>query len=55
MAGDLVGAKKLGMKTVLVLSGKIKDADEVIPTLAEEEQPDMVCADMAEVLERIEL
>ena len=55
MLGDLVGAKRLGMRTVLVLSGKIKNANEVIPTLNESEKPDMICEDMAEVLKRIEL
>ena len=28
--GDLLGAKKLGMKTILVLSGKCRDASEVL-------------------------
>ena len=28
--GDLVGAKKLGMKTILVLSGKVQSEDEVL-------------------------
>jgi NagD protein len=40
--GDLIGAKKLGMKTVFVLSGKYKKADEIIPTLREDEQPDEI-------------
>lgn len=51
MMGDLVGAKKLGMKAVLVLSGKIKDANEVIPTLKEEEKPEYICKNMSEVLQ----
>jgi NagD protein len=50
MMGDLLGAKKLGMKAVLVLSGKIKDANEVLPTLKQEEKPDNICKDMSEVL-----
>ena len=28
--GDLLGAKKLGMKTILVLSGKCRDVSEVL-------------------------
>lgn len=51
MMGDLVGAKKLGMKAILVLSGKIKDANEVIPTLKEEEKPEYICKNMREVLQ----
>lgn len=51
MMGDLVGAKKLGMKTALVLSGKIKDAQEVLPTLNPEEKPEHICANMNEILE----
>lgn len=51
MTGDLVGAKKLGMKAVLVLSGKIKDANEVLPTLEENQKPEHICKDMSEVLQ----
>ena len=51
MMGDLVGAKKLGMKAALVLSGKVKLASEVIPTLKEEEKPEFICKDMSEILE----
>ncbi|AXH13909.1 HAD-IIA family hydrolase [Malaciobacter mytili] len=50
MMGDLVGAKKLGMKAILVLSGKIKDEKEVLPTLKEEEKPEFICKNMSEVL-----
>lgn len=50
MMGDLVGAKVLGMKTALVLSGKVKNANEVLPTLDEDEKPDVICQDMSEVL-----
>ncbi|WP_353661947.1 HAD-IIA family hydrolase [Hydrogenimonas sp. SS33] len=35
LLGDLVGAKKMGMQTVLVLSGKIASVDEVREHLAE--------------------
>jgi 4-nitrophenyl phosphatase len=38
---DLVGARKLGLATVLVLSGKYRDRD-VLSTLAADEQPDLV-------------
>jgi NagD protein len=48
MMGDLLGAKKIGMKSVLVLSGKIKSADEVIPTLKDDEKPDMVLNNIGE-------
>lgn len=51
MMGDLVGAKRFGMKTALVLSGKVKDANEVLPTLKEEEKPEHIAKDMAEILE----
>ncbi len=50
MLGDLLGAKILGMKTSLVLSGKIKDKNEIIHTLKDEEKPDYICEDMSEVL-----
>lgn len=51
MMGDLVGAKKMGMKTALVLSGKVKNENEVLPTLKNDEKPEFVCKDMSEVLE----
>ena len=47
--GDLVGAKKLGMKTVLVLSGKYKKAEEIIPFLAPEDRPDEVYNSICEI------
>lgn len=50
MIGDLIGAKNLNMKTSLVLSGKIKDEDEILHTLKEEEKPNFICKDMSEVL-----
>jgi NagD protein len=34
LIGDLIGAKRLGMKTSLVLSGKISSVDEVKPLLS---------------------
>jgi NagD protein len=51
MMGDLVGAKKLGMQTALVLSGKVKTPQEVLPTLNKDEQPEYVCKDIKEVLQ----
>ena len=42
MIGDLLGAKKLGMKTCFVLSGKIKDKNEIIPNLLPEQKPDEI-------------
>ena len=51
--GDLGGAKKLGMKTIFVTSGKYKNASEIIPFLDDELKPDAVYADMKEILEAI--
>ena len=51
--GDLGGAKELGMKTVFVTSGKYKTADEIVPFLKEELKPDLIYADMQEILETI--
>ncbi len=51
MMGDLVGAKAFGMKTALVLSGKVKSANEVLPTLNDKDKPEWVCQNMQEVLE----
>ena len=44
--GDLEGAKRLGMKTVFVLSGKFKSADEIVPRLVY--KPDIVAANIFE-------
>ena len=35
LIGDLIGAKKMGMRTVLVLSGKVRSVDEVGERLGE--------------------
>lgn len=51
--GDLVGAKILGMRTVFVLSGKYRSADEIIPVLTPSQCPDLVYSDMKEVGEKI--
>ncbi|MFA7610747.1 MAG: HAD-IIA family hydrolase [Sulfurimonas sp.] len=51
--GDLGGAKEMGMKTIFVTSGKYKSADEILPFLKEELKPDLVYADMQEILETL--
>ncbi len=51
--GDLIGAQRLGMKGFLVLSGKYRDAQEIIPFLDEDEIPHGVYADIGEIGERI--
>lgn len=48
--GDLVVPKRLGMQTVFVLSGKYRNADEVLPTMAEEEHPHRVLPSVAHLL-----
>ena len=50
VTGDLVGAKKLGMKAVFVTSGKFKTANEIVPNLPKELRPDLVCQDISELL-----
>ncbi|BDY12584.1 HAD-IIA family hydrolase [Hydrogenimonas cancrithermarum] len=45
LIGDLMGAKRLGMRTALVLSGKISSVDEVKPPLAK--SADRVASDIA--------
>jgi len=51
--GDLVGAKKLGMKTILVLSGKYKSEDEIVPFLAQGESPCETLGSIAELVCRV--
>lgn len=51
--GDLGGAKEMGMKTVFVTSGKYKSEAEIVPFLKEEFRPDLVYADMYDVLEAV--
>ncbi len=53
MKGDLVGAQQLGMKGILVLSGKIRSAEEILPSLEPSARPGAVYADMQEVLENL--
>lgn len=50
MIGDLLGAQKLDMNTCLVLSGKVKNRNEVLDTLGKEEVPNNICRDMDEVI-----
>ena len=45
--GDLVGAKKLGMKTIFVLSGKFNDP-KIIENLSENLKPDFIVKDIKE-------
>lgn len=51
MIGDLLGAQKLDMRSCLVLSGKVKNKNEVLDTLKKEDIPSNICKDMKEVLE----
>ncbi len=51
--GDLVGAKELGMKCIFVLSGKYKDAKEIVPMLKQDSRPDLIYKDMREVLDSL--
>ncbi|MDY0364811.1 MAG: HAD-IIA family hydrolase [Arcobacteraceae bacterium] len=48
MVGDIKGAMRLGMRGVFVLSGKIKDKNEILPTLQEDEQPNEVYQNIGE-------
>ncbi|HEX5328996.1 HAD-IIA family hydrolase [Sulfuricurvum sp.] len=51
--GDLIGAQALGMRGVFVLSGKIRNADEIIPSLKISERPAEIYPDMQGILEKI--
>ncbi len=53
MKGDLIGAQTLGMKGILLLSGKIRSADEILPSLKAHERPAAIYTDMQEVLETL--
>lgn len=53
LKGDLLGAQALGMRGIFVLSGKIRNADEIIPSLKSEEHPSAIYADLQEVLENL--
>jgi len=45
---DLLGAKKLGMKTVFVTSGKYKD-EEILKTLNKKFQPDFIYQNISQI------
>ncbi|MEA1892793.1 MAG: HAD-IIA family hydrolase [Campylobacterota bacterium] len=49
--GDLGGAKEMGMKTVFVTSGKYRTAEEIVPSLKDELKPDLIYANMQEILQ----
>ena len=51
--GDLGGAKEIGMKTIFVTSGKYKTAKEIVPFLEQRLKPDLVYANMQEILEKL--
>jgi len=51
--GDLGGAKALGMKTIFVTSGKYKTQEEIVPSLEKHLRPDLVYANMQEILESL--
>ena len=51
--GDLGGAKELGIKTIFVTSGKYKTAQEIVPFLDKNLKPDLIFANMQEILEKI--
>lgn len=51
MIGDLLGARKLNMETVLVLSGKVKHEEEILSTLKESQKPKHICKNMKSILE----
>ncbi len=47
--GDLIGAKQMGMKTVLVLSGKYDKKEQILPFLKSCEMPDIVYQSVADI------
>ncbi len=53
LKGDLVGAQALGMRGILVLSGKIRSVDEIPSSLAPKERPAAIYADMQAILEEL--
>ncbi|WP_297484588.1 HAD-IIA family hydrolase [Sulfurimonas sp.] len=53
VTGDLGGAKELGMQTLFVTSGKYKNAQEIVPSLKDALKPDLIKADMYDVLQSI--
>jgi NagD protein len=53
MRGDITGAQVLGMRGIFVLSGKIRSAEEILPSLDPSEYPAAVYTDIQEVLENL--
>lgn len=49
--GDIVGAKKLGMKSHLVLSGKTKSSDEVLHSVDKKYAPDKIFKNIGQIYE----
>jgi len=47
--GDLIGARKMGMKTVLVLSGKYDKEEQILPFLKSCELPNVVYQSVANI------
>lgn len=50
MIGDLLGAQNLEMQSCLVLSGKVKNKNEISSTLNKEEYPNYIYNNVSEVL-----
>ena len=48
VVGDLAGAKKLGMRSLFVLTGKFRSADEIVPKLEPALRPDLIAKDLKE-------
>jgi NagD protein len=51
VVGDLQGAAKLGMRSVFVLSGKFKSAEEILPKI--DFKPDIIAKDMLDAAKRL--
>ena len=53
LVGDLVGAKEIGCKTSLVLSGKIKDPTQLLQGLKESQKPDRIEKNIGKLIDDI--
>ncbi len=53
LKGDLIPIRKLGARTIFVLSGKYKSAKEIIPFVLQNEQPDFIFKNIKEMMEKI--
>ena len=53
MKGDILGGQLLGLRGILVLSGKIRSKEEIFPSLEPAQYPMAVYADMQEILESL--